>query len=109
MRTCPTPLELEDTQWIVQSLDVSFTQVAELKVTRGELCSVLGEIGRIGGSDLFHPRRQVGRVTERRVVHPKIVSDLPDHHLARVHAHAHREADSLPDAQLVRIASKRLA
>jgi hypothetical protein len=59
--------------------------------------------------DLLHPRRQVGRVPERSVVHPQIVADLPDHHLSRVEAHSHREADPLADAQLIRVATQRIA
>src|SRR5262249_34743453 len=67
-------LELEDVQRIVKPFDTSFTQVPELKVTGDELRSVLGEIGRIGGRDLLHPRRQIGRVPEGRVIHPEIVA-----------------------------------
>ena len=98
-------LELEDVQRIVHSFDPSFTKVAELKVTRDQLRSVLGEIGRVGGRDLLHPRRQVGRMSKRRVVHPQIVANLPDHDLSRVEAHAYREADPFADTQLVRVAA----
>ena len=48
-------------------------------------------------------------MAERRVVHPQVVADLPDHDLARVEAHPYREADPLADAQLVRVAAQRVA
>src|SRR5262249_49176750 len=62
-------LALEDVQRIVQSFDASFTQVAELKVTRNELRRVLREIGRIGRRDLLHARREPDGMALRRVIH----------------------------------------
>ena len=59
--------------------------------------------------DLLHPGRQVGRVTERGVVHPQVVPDLPDHHLSRIEAHPYREADPFADAQLVRVTAECVA
>jgi hypothetical protein len=70
---------------------------------------VFGEIGRVGCRDLLHSRREVGCVTEGRVVHAQIVADLADHNLSRIESHAYREADPFGDAQLVRVAAQRFA
>ena len=37
---------------------------------------------------LFHPRRQVGGLADRRVVHVQVVADRPHHDFARVESHA---------------------
>ena len=55
---------------------------------------MLGQIGPAGLGELLHSRRQADRVPLRRVVHPQVVADLPDHDLAGVEAHAHREVES---------------
>ena len=51
------------------------------------LRGVFGEVDLPRLGDLLHPGREVGRVPERRIIHPEIVPDLPNHHLARIKAH----------------------
>jgi len=48
-------------------------------------------------------------MAERRVVHPEIITDLPDHDLSRVEAHSYREIDPLADAQRIRVTPQGVA
>ena len=80
-------LELEDVQWVAQPLDPSFTQISELEVTRNELGRVPSDKRLASIGHLLHPRGETDRVALRRVVHPQIAADLPDHDLAGVEAH----------------------
>ena len=52
---------------------------------------------------------EADRVTKRRVVHAQIVADLADDHFPGVQPHSHREADSLRETQLVRVAAQIVA
>jgi hypothetical protein len=81
-----------------QTLHLVPAQIAQREEPLAHLRGRLGEVDPPRLGDLFHPRCQVGRMAERRVVHPEIVADLPDHDLSRVEAHPYREVDPLADA-----------
>ena len=57
---------------------------------------------------LLHPRRDVGRVPYRGVVHAQVVADAADHHQARVEPLPHQEGDALGAAKLLRKCRQRL-
>jgi hypothetical protein len=96
-------LELVDPDRLLDSLDRELPEVLKLDEPLDQLGGVLGEVGLPRLGDLFHSRCQARGVPESRVVHPQIVADLPDHDLARVESHPHREADPLRETKLVRV------
>jgi hypothetical protein len=102
-------LELENTDRLRQTSHFVPSQIAQSEKPLAYLGGRLREIDQPRLGDLLHPRRQVGRMAECRVVHAQIVTDLPDHDLPRVETHPHREADPLPDAQLVCVAAQLVA
>ncbi len=51
-----------------------------------------------GGGGLLEPRRHVGGVAHRRVVHAQVVADRADHDEAGVESHAHLELGAAADA-----------
>jgi hypothetical protein len=96
-------LELEDTDRLRQTPHLVPPEIAQSEEPLAYLGGPFRQVDSPRLGDLLHPRRQVGRMPQRRVVHPEVVTDLPDHDFSRVEAHSYREADALPDAQLVRI------
>ncbi len=105
----PHTLELEHTDRLRQATHLVPPQIAQNEEPLAHLRRRLRDVDPPRLCDLLHPRRQVGRVSERRVVHPEVVADLADHDLSRVEAHPYREADPLADAQLVRITAQGVA
>src|SRR5262249_4557785 len=105
----PDPFELEHTHWLRHTPHLVSPQIVQSEEPLTCLSGRLRKIDPPRLRNLLHPRRDVGRMPERRVVHAEVIHDLPDHDLSRVEPHPHREVDPLPDAQLICIAAQRIA
>jgi hypothetical protein len=57
---------------------------------------------------LFHPRREMGRLTDRRVVHAEVVADRADHDLAGVEPDADLHRHAMRASLLVGVSIDRL-
>lgn len=55
---------------------------------------MLGDLDRSGLGCLLHPRRQVDRVPQRRVLHPEVGADLSNDHQSRVDADPDTDRDA---------------
>jgi len=79
------------------------------------LKEALGEPQRLGGqpdrprrSELLHPRREVRRLADGRVVHAQVTSDRPDDDLAGVEPHADLHLQAVRSPQLVGVSPDRI-
>ena len=63
--------------------------------TLGERESAGGQEARSGIGQLLHPRREMGGLAHRGVVHAEVGANGPDNHLARVQADADTDGDPL--------------
>jgi hypothetical protein len=85
------------------ALDLELAKVGEREVALHERRRVIAEIDPVGRGELLHALREAHRVADRRVGHREVLADRPDHHLARVEPHPHREVEPLGAAQLRRV------
>ena len=67
---------------------------------------MFGKVHRAGIREVFHALRQTHGVPESRVIHAEIVADCPDHDLAGVQPHAHREGQLPFSLELLRVPSQ---
>jgi len=96
----PDALQLVDAHRVVGAFHREQPQVAESEQPIDQLCGVLGQIHPARLGELLHARGQTHGVSLRGVIHAQIVADLADDHLAGVEAHAHREVEPAPRAQV---------
>ena len=89
------PDELVDLDGGGQPLHRHWPQGRDVHETLGERKSVGGQEARSGIGQLLHPRREMGGLAHRGVVHAEVGANGPDNHLARVQADADTDGDPL--------------
>ena len=100
--------ELEDLDGLRDTLDRGGPERSHLHEAFRQCHRVRRQPCRARRGELLHPCGEVGRLADRRVVHPQIAADRADHHVARVQAHADLHLDALRPAQLLRVPADRV-
>ena len=98
------PAQLEDGHGPGDALHVERAEVVEREVARDEARGGAAQVAGVRLRERFHALREAHRVALRGVVHAQVVADLADHDLARVEAHARREAEAVAALHLARVA-----
>ena len=99
--------ELVHLQRCVESLDRPRAERLDGDAGLREPERPLADQDRSWRGHLFHPCRQVGRLTNGGVVHVEVVPDRAHDHLARVDAHADPDDDPFGALELFRVAAHR--
>jgi hypothetical protein len=86
-----------------QSLDRDRPPDRDLHIAFGELQGRGSEQDRARRRHLLHAGRQVGRLTDRRVVHVQIGADGTDDHLTGVEPHADLDGHSVRAEETLRV------
>jgi hypothetical protein len=86
------------------TLHPELTEVVEGEVALDEGRRRRRQVTGVRLGQALHALREPNGVPLRRVVHAQVVADRADHHLARVDAHARREADAVLALHLGRVA-----
>ena len=71
----------------LNALECPRTQRFEFEVGRAHRLHAFADINRTGMGEPLQPGRNIGGVTDRRVVHAEVVADAPYHHRAGVQTH----------------------
>ena len=100
--------ERVDLHGVRQALDRDRPPGRDLHVAFGELQGRGGEQDRAGRRHLLHAGGQVGRLTDRRVVHVQIRPDGADDHLAGVEPHADLDGHPVRAEDTLRVLRDRL-
>src|SRR5262249_53864654 len=95
------PFELVNVDRVTDALQRERPEIAQPEVVPDERGGMLGQVRAPRLRELLRSLRQTHGVALRGVVHPEIVADLPDDHVARVEPHADGEVEAARAAQLV--------
>ena len=96
--------ETVDAHRLGDALHAELAEILELEVAARRAPPSPRQIAGIGRRERLHALRKADGVALRRVVHAQVVADRADHDLARVDAHAGREADAVLALHLGRVA-----
>jgi hypothetical protein len=89
---------------LTDALDIARRQRPELKKSFGQLARLLTDDHRTRCRQRLQPRRQTGRMADRRVLDSRVISpDTAHHHLAGVYSHPHEQRQAARRAQRVRV------
>src|SRR5258705_7638324 len=100
--------ERVDDHRVRQALDRDGRSRFDLRVSFHELPGRRGEQDRAGSRELLHAGGEVGRLPDRGVVHPEIVADRADHHVAGVEPDADLDLDPLASLEILPVAVDRI-
>ena len=105
----PHSCELEHRHRLDVAFDLEPTEGVQIEEAPYQAGGRLGQVAALGRGELLDALRQTYRVTLRGVVHPQVVADLSDDHLAGIEAHAHGEVEAPRATQLVGVRTQLVA
>jgi hypothetical protein len=97
----PEAFELVHPHRIADAFERELAEIAQLEVVGHQRGGGLGDAGTVRAGELLDALRETYRVALRGIVGTRVVADRPDDDLAGVQAHAHREVEAAPAAELV--------
>ena len=100
--------DLVDGHGLGQALDRRGPERFHLDEPLGPPQGGLGDEGGAGAGELLHPRRQMRRLADRRVVHVEVVADRAHHDVAGVEADPDLDIDPVPLADVLGVVGHRV-